>query len=154
MPPSRGIGRVSNRDLYDELYVAADAECAIAETFAHADIWTDALFDHPHGRYALASYDAGDAQFCDLDHAQTLVELELKPSQVVTRDRATTQAWSRTVFERAAFAGVSWWWFYWPEWATVAIWQKRTLRLKSVLELHIDDPYVVSASRTIRRRLA
>jgi hypothetical protein len=144
VPASTGAGRVDNPGQYDVLYLGDTAAGAIAEAFGWAPTWDATLFRGtpalPGSVRALVSYELDDARatVCDLDDARRLVELGLRPSQVVTRDRHVTQQWSAAIFARAEFAGVRWWSYYDPRWGSFGLWDRSALRVSSVQVL--DDP--------------
>ncbi|MDX1390375.1 MAG: RES domain-containing protein, partial [Acidobacteriota bacterium] len=100
VPPMQGRGRVDNPEHYRVLYASDAPIGAIAEAFRNHAVWTVDLFRSPalpDASLALATYDARRASFLDLDDAQTLLDRELRPSDVVTRDRDRTQRWSLAV---------------------------------------------------------
>jgi hypothetical protein len=126
VPPSTGANRVDNPFSYDALYLGDDALCVVAEAFGWAPRWNAGLLrgtpSLPGSVRALVTYDLrNDAAVCDLDDADRLVALALRPSQVVTRDRAVTQTWALELFETRAFAGVRWWSYYNPDWGSLAL---------------------------------
>jgi hypothetical protein len=108
--------------LYNELYLADTAAGAIAETFGSRDVWQDSLFDHRHGRFAIATFELDSPEICDLDDANVLTTLNLRPSRVVTRQRAITQAWSAEIFNVGGYDGISWWSYYDADWTSYGIW--------------------------------
>jgi len=70
---------------------------------------------------ALMKYE-GDPAILDLDDPRLLQDWSLRPSTVVSRDRATTQQWARSIYDTGDYAGVSWWSFYEPRWASLGMW--------------------------------
>lgn len=59
--PPGGRNRIDNPRSYSVLYVAANPEAAIAETFGRLAVWTPETFLHGSGRsYALAAYEIPD----------------------------------------------------------------------------------------------
>jgi hypothetical protein len=101
---------------------------------------------------ALATYDLADsAAILDLDDAKALVEWGLRPSDIVTRARGTTQAWARKIFSSGRFAGVRWWSFYSPEWASFGLWKYSSLSVKSVERLGPESPQVEEARLYLMR---
>jgi len=109
------------------------------------------MFEHSRGRYALATFALSEVRICDLDDAPTLVRLGLKPTDVITRTRAVSQAWSRVIFSERRWTGVSWWSYYLPEWANVALWDTAGLELERVEELNVASPDVRTAARALTR---
>ncbi len=122
--PGSTDGRVANPDLYRELYLAAQPEAAIAETFGRLAIWKPIDFIHATGRpYRLVTYSfPPDTLVLSLDNTSTLLDLGIiAPTDIVTRNRATSRAWARTVYLRGTYDGVSWWSFYNPDWTSLAL---------------------------------
>jgi hypothetical protein len=71
----------------------------------------------------------------------------------VSRDYAITRAWARRIYEQGAWAGVRWWSYYDPRWASIGLWNSSGLRLETVHPLHLEDTALVEASRVIARRI-
>lgn len=158
VPPAAGSGRVDNPGLYDILYLGDSAPGAIAEAFGWASVWSSALLrgtpSLPGSVRALARYALDDAlaAVCDLDDAARLVELALRPSQVVTRERAVTQAWAATIYHRGEFAGVRWWSYYDPRWGSFGLWDVTALSLVDVVVLDdLDHPDIAEAADVLSR---
>lgn len=158
LPPSTGASRGDNPGLYDVLYLGDRAAGAVAEAFGWAPIWNTRLFrgtpSLPGSLRALAtySYDVDQATVCDLDDAARLVELGLRPSDVVTRDRSVTQGWAADLFSRNQFAGVRWWSYYDPRWGSFGLWDTAALELLDVEVLDdIDQPDFVEAADVLNR---
>lgn len=153
--PRSTANRVSNADLYRELYLAGVPEAAIAEALGDLVVWRAETFVRPIGRLALAAYDLNDgAVIFDLDNLDALRELGIgKPSRVVTPNRRTTQAWARSVYERHSYVGVSWWSRYSADWNVYALWNVDALRIDaSPTVVHIDSEVVVRAARAIAKQ--
>ena len=156
--PPQGAGRIDNPDLYSVLYLSDAAPGAIAEAFGRFPEWTRAILAGapalPGSARALGTYEiGGDLPICDLDDAGRLVSLRLRPSEVVTRDYSRTRAWARAVYEQHAWAGIRWWSFYDPRWGSIGLWDIASLRLRAVRLLLLNDPDLLTASRTILRRV-
>jgi hypothetical protein len=156
--PPQGAGRLDNPDLYSILYLSDAAPGAIAEAFGRFPEWTPAILAGapalPGSARALGTYEThGDLSICDLDDARRLVSLRLRPSEVVTRDYSRTRTWARTVYEQRAWSGIRWWSFYDPQWGSIGLWNIADLRLRDVRVLRLDDPDLLTASRTILRRV-
>jgi len=157
--PSTGAGRVDNPGRYGVLYVGDAAAGAVAEAFGWMPEWSALML---RGRPALAGsvhaltrYElADDAGVCDLDDASRLVDLGLRPSQVVTRERAVTQAWALALFEQGAFAGVRWWSYYDPRWGSHGLWDTARLRPVDVERLTITHAAVLEAAEALVRPFA
>ena len=157
IPPQQS-GRIDNPGLYRVFY-ASDAEAgAIAEAFGRFPEWTPAILEGspslPGSLRALARYGLSDtAKVCDLDDPEQLRLLGLRPSEVVSRDYGRTRAWARRIYETGRWAGVRWWSYYDPRWASFGIWDPRELALKGTRNLTLDDPALTTASRAIARRI-
>ncbi len=156
VPPSIGANRVDNPDLYDTLYVGDSASGAVAEAFGYAAQWNQGLLrgtpSLPGSVRALVTYDLPDlVEVCDLDDAARLLELGLKPSRVVTRDRQVTQAWARVIFDLRRYAGVRWWSYYDADWGSFGLWDASTLVVADVQPLTVDHPAFVDAAAALVR---
>ena len=130
--PAGGYNRIDNPDLYDVLYVAANPEAAIAETFGRLPLWSPETFVSASGlHYALATYEmANEDAILSLNDVDALKSLGItRPSNVVTRDRTKTQAWARTIFESGQFAGISWWSYYGPDWTVMGLWDRSAVNI-------------------------
>lgn len=154
--PHQGAGRIDDpRKEYLVLYLADTAEAAVAEVFGRFPEWRSAIFDVPPGapqnsRRALFSY-RGEPRICDLDDPHRLVDYGLRPSRVVTRDRAVTQEWARAIYERESpesereFAGLSWWSYYNPDWSSLGLWD---------VDLAVEDVEVLSLESLVVQETA
>jgi hypothetical protein len=157
VPPSTGASRVDNPGVYEVLYLGDSAAGAIAEAFAWKPTWDIGMFrgapSLPGSVRALASYSLDDAApVCDLDDSARLVELGLRPSQVVTKERAVTQRWALDIHNLGRFAGVRWWSYYDPRWGSIGLWDLRAIKLLDVRVLDdVDDPDVVDAADVLNR---
>ena len=147
---------------YSCLYVADNAAGAIAEVFGRFDMWDRALIEArpaslllPDSSFALAVYElADDVQVCDLNSAERLLEFGLRPSDVVTRDRAVSQAWAAKIEQTGTYAGVSWWSYYDPAWRSIALWDLDGVALiEQPRVLNIEDRDVQQAASAIVRRI-
>ena len=104
--------------------------------------------------HALASVELADsARLCDLDDAKTLVDLSLRPSDVVNRDYTVTQAAALRIFAGSGMAGLRWWSYYNPAWGNIGIWDRGTLGAVTAQRLTITDSAVSTAARTILRMI-
>jgi hypothetical protein len=101
---------------------------------------------------ALATYVLDDSvALCDLDDASRLVELDLRPSEVVTRDRSVTRAWSLGIFEQGVWGGIRWWSYYDPRWGSHGIWTIEALTVSSVEALTLGHRGIVEAAEVLNR---
>ncbi|MHB1711663.1 MAG: RES domain-containing protein [Acidimicrobiales bacterium] len=162
VPRSTGQHRIDNPDRYDTLYLARAAAGAVAERFGPFTHWGDWLLEHPRGFTArLVTFDLPDDRaVLDLDNAGELVARSMRPSRVVTRNRTTTQAWAARVHSEDRWAGVSWWSFYDPDWASCGLWCSpdaaivEGLAVVDVETLRGDHPAVAEAGRSLLRHWA
>lgn len=157
--PQRG-GRVDHPD-YHIWYLGRQPECAVGESFGNLSQWEDSMFDVPFlpgGRRALGVYRLpDDLRLCDLDDPRVLLDLGLRPTQVVTRNLAVTQAWGHALWstpdaydaDRRRWQAVQWWSYHHPPWQVLASWQRP--ELVRVDALAVDHDAVVEAARELRR---
>ena len=99
------------------------------------------------GRYKLADR----AKILDLDDAEALRALGIRPSEVVTPDRAVTQRWARRVVDQQRWDGVRWWSFYDSHWYSYGLWERRHLKVLGVEPLSLDHPAVIEGATMLRR---
>jgi hypothetical protein len=154
--PFQGGGRLDNPGVYSVLYLSNSPAGAIAEAFGRFPEWSPAILQSGSaarqsvravGVYALHD----EAAICDLDDPQRLLELALRPSDVVTRDYDRTRAWARRIWEQGTWTGVSWWSYHDPRWASVGLWNIDGLKVQSVRQLRLNDADLLEASRVIVR---
>lgn len=153
MPAQQGGGRVDvpGRAV---LYLSSAAAGAVAEVFATLGSWTPQMFEsqaRPRARRALARYElAESARVLDLDDPVTLRELGLRPSEVVSPDRALTQRWATAVDDRR-WAGVRWWSYHDSRWYSYGLWDRTQLLVNGVEPLSLHHPAVMEAATVLRR---
>lgn len=115
-------------------YYGATPEAAIGESFGNLARWTDSMFTMPSvGRRALGVYEIDDdPAVVDLDDANDLLAWNLRPTQVVGRNRPATQAWALRIFQDTAhdgsrrWNGVHRWSFQRPQWRVYGLWHTGT----------------------------
>jgi hypothetical protein len=156
--PPQSSGRLDNPDLYSVLYLGTSPAGAIAEAFGRFPEWTPAMLrgspNLPGSVRALARYDLDPREpLCNLDDPRQLLHWQLRPSDVVGRDYVRTRAWARRIFETRAWAGISWWSYYDPQWTSVGLWKTDRLALTEARRLRLDDPALLDAARIIVRRI-
>ncbi|MDJ0459326.1 hypothetical protein PUN71_019150 [Arthrobacter sp. NQ7] len=94
----------------------------------------------------------GNVAVLDLDDPEVLQEWALRASSVVSRDRASTQQWARSMYDTGDYAGVSWWSFYEPRWASFGLWDVSGLTVAGEPEpLTLAHDAVRDAATPIRR---
>jgi hypothetical protein len=157
MPP-QGTGRIDNPDRYSILYVSDSPAGAIAETFNRNPYrmhWTPRMLRPrlPGAVTAIAEITPQNSKtfICDLDEPQQLIEQTLRPSNVITRERAETQAWALRIFEQQRSAGVRWWSYHESRWGSIGFWDTQALQNGSVniRALTLDNEWVQEAAKTL-----
>jgi hypothetical protein len=151
----QGHGRIDNPERYLSLYASDQRSGAIGESFGNHSVWTPDLLEGPPSlpgsRRSLATFDASGAAIVDFDDPRMLVDRDLRPSNVVTRDRATTQRWALEVFEEDKWDGIRWWSFHNPEWGSFGLWNRDGLELVSVTPLNEEIELVQKVAGTMYR---
>jgi RES domain len=149
----QGAGRHDNPDLYGCLYASEEQVSAVAELLAPFR-GAGALLSSMLVRFglplALASLELSDeAAIVDLDDPLALSAEGLRPSQVATRQRLTTQSQAAEIHASHPDAiAIRWWstleasWINWTLFDRVA----GELALQGLEELTIDDPVVLEAA--------
>jgi len=154
--PSQGGGRVDNPSVYAVLYLGDSAPGAIAEAFGRFPEWRASMLRGnptlPDSRHAIARYRlADDAPICNLDDPQLLVELALRPSDIVSRDYDRTRRWARQLYTQNKWHGLRWWSYYNSDWASFALWDVGRLTIEEVTPLELGYAAIGEAARTIFR---
>lgn len=155
--PRQGAGRIDDPDhQYLVLYAGDSAAGAVAEALGRYPTWTaDVLVPPPNNPAgtvkALVKYE-WDPAILDLDDPGTLQDWALRPSSVVSRDRAATQQWARSMHDTGDHAGLSWWSYYEPQWTSYGLWDRSGLSVVGEPEvLLLSHPAVQEAASVIRR---
>lgn len=154
VPPIQGSGRIDNPDMYRALYASESREGACAERFGRFGVWSDHMLTVPDtgARMTIATLEwEGSEPLLDLDDPAVLASRGIRPSRVVTRDRAVSRAWSRDIFNEGRWAGVRWWSYYDADWGSVGIWGTAQLRVLKVEQLKRDHPALEEARRRLHR---
>ncbi|MGV7686304.1 RES domain-containing protein [Mycobacterium kansasii] len=158
--PQRG-GRADHPDYYI-WYLGRQPEAACGETFGNLARWTDSMFEFPAipgSRRALGVYELpDDLRICDLDDPRRLVDLGLRPTQVVTRNLAVTSAWAHRIWSEQSSAvdgrtwqAVQWWSFHRPYWTVLASWLRPVF--VELQPLDLEHPAIVAAAKSLNRGL-
>jgi hypothetical protein len=159
--PHQGGGRIDNPADYDVLY-AGDSQAGVcAEVFNRGKYrkeWKPEMLRGlpgiPSSRRVLAWYDVDDAAaICDLDDPRQLVARTMRPSHVITRDYARSQAWALRLFEEMRWAGVSWWSYHDARWTSVGLWQRTAITSFGFEDLTIDHPALIEAAGVLSIRV-
>jgi len=157
--PPQGAGRFDNPGDYAILYASLEEQGAIAERLGRFPIWSPALLEPPPAlpstaRRAVATYEVNEeARLEDLDDPRSLVELRTRPSRVITRDRAISQALALQIFLDRSAAGVRWWSYYEALWTSVGIWSLDSVIVTNVRALRLTDDPLLGAAAVIGRRV-
>ena len=154
-------GRWDNSSLYDSWYLSTSPEGAIAETFGNLETWAESMFLRPYlpgGRMQLGVFEVpDDIAICDLDDANNLLQLGMKPSQVVIRNSSYTQARAADAFTMNRWAGIGWWSFHRPSWANRMLWstpdKPAPLKFVDTERLELSHRAVNSARATLAKPL-
>jgi len=101
----------------------------------------------------LYGFDEEAHALMDLDDARMLLEHNLRPTDVVIRNRPRTQSIARTVHSEARWAGMSWWSMHRPQWTLHVIWMPAVLSVERVEPIS-GHPALVDASRLLAKHLA
>lgn len=147
---------MDNPDLFGVLYLSDSPAGAVAEHFGWLGMWSAAMFKvgnkAPGARYVLARFATGGRSLLNLDDPSALLERDLRPSSIVTNVREVTQAWSRAAFEENRWAGVQWWSRWDARWASIGMWDVRSLRLSGKPE-HLTPTHaaVLEAADVLNR---
>ncbi|MGH2750399.1 MAG: RES domain-containing protein [Actinomycetota bacterium] len=165
-PARQGHGRADNPRHYAALYVSESAAGAVGEVFGDLIRWSSAMFEVPSfgARRALATFDVDPApRVLDLDDARVLLDLGLRPTAVVSRDRELTQEAALTVWLRGEWEGLRWWSWWRPTWRNQTLWAPAAgarswwwherFAVTSIEPLTIDHPAVQVAADQLRRPL-
>ena len=152
----QGSGRVDNPEQYLVLYVSDDPAGAVGESLGNVSRWTRRLLNGtpqmPTSRRALATYKVrADVDVLDLDDPRALVDRDLRPSRVVTRDRVTTQSWASGIFQERDWAGARWWSYHYPEWGSFGMWDMTSLTVTEVNPLEDELEVVSEAARLLNK---
>jgi hypothetical protein len=156
--PQQGAGRIDNPALYSVLYLSNSEAGAIAESFGRLPEWSAAMLaGHPAmpgSTRAVATFTFSHPdRICDLDDPAQLQSLDLRPSQVVSRDYAVTRAWARHLYRLGRWQGVSWWSYYDSRWTSIGLWNLDGLTVETIRPISIEDAALGEAGRVIARRI-
>lgn len=130
------------------------------ETFGNLSPWDRSMLEFPQipgGRRALGVYQLpDDLRVLDLDDPAQLVRLGLRPTQIVVRNLAVTQAWGHRIWSEAdphsgdhQWQAVSWWSYHHPVWTVLASWLRP--EVVRVEPLDVAHPALLDAANALRR---
>ena len=162
----QGGGRFDNPHRYVALYAATSAPGAIGEALGNSAVWVEAeVVRTKEGRArCLVTFDVADDEVLrDLDDPHVLVDLGLRGSDVVRRNRDHTQEVAQAVWldrPRTGVRGLRWRSYWRPEWEVVVVWSDDLnppwfpfASVVAVEELRMDHPAVVLAADVLPRDL-
>jgi hypothetical protein len=160
----QGGGRFDNPHLYAALYSSTTPQGAVGESFGNSAVWIEAEITRPkdgHPRCLVEFEIPDDTVLFDLDDPPVLVELAIRPSDVVRRNRDRTREIAQVVWRQMPASGVRGftWWSYWrPEWTVVVLWSANLdapwfpfASIVDVTPLAIDHPAVQVAADVLPR---
>ena len=148
----QGAGRHDNAGEFGAWYCSRVAVSAVAETIQYFRNRTlhDRDFTVPNGRAkSLVTLRLDDViPIVDLDDPAELVARSIRPSQVATRRRVTTQRIATSLFKEGA-GGLSWWSTFDAEWTNVTLFYERVRR-----HIVVASPPVMLSTRNADVRQA
>ena len=155
--PRQGSGRWDNPHLYLAMYVASEPTSAIGEVFAHRSRWNLSMLPFPlipGSERVLITYalDEDAHPLLNLDDPKALLARNLRPTEVVIRNRPHTQAVAADIHAEGKWAGISWWSFHRPQWRVHVLWN-HDLEVRRVESL-VGHPATVDAAQTLDKELA
>ena len=159
--PRQGGGRIDNPPDYDVLYVGDSQAGVCAEVFTRGKYRKERTVEMlrglpsiPASRRVLAWYEFDDAAaICNLDDPRQLVGRAMRPSQVITRDYARSQAWALRLFAETRWAGVSSWSYHDARWTSVGPWEHTAITNFGFEDLSIDHPALAEAAAVLSIRI-
>jgi len=154
--PQQGFGRIDNPEHYLALYAAASPRISLAEVFAAQPApWNDTTLFRADGRpYHIAEIQMADeVPLCNLDNPRALLQRNLIPSSIVSKDRQRTQAWALEIFQEERWRGVSWWSFYDPDTPAFGVWDVTNAAVLSTEAVRFDSDAFVAAAKLLGREI-
>jgi hypothetical protein len=150
----QGSGRHDNPDLYGCVYASAVPLSVVVESlapFRGAGDLRASMLRRAGRALALAELELDErAELLDLDNPSVLQREGLRPSQVATRRRATTQPQAAQLFEgHAGLGALLWWSTLEASWQNVTVFDRAAgmLSVAGCDELRLGDPLVEEAAR-------
>lgn len=155
-------GRLDNPGRFAVRYLALEPSGAVGEVFGDLAYWSPAMFDFPAlsgASRALGTYAVpDDSPLLDLDDSYNLYTRGLRPTQVIERNRSSTSAWARRIWDERgptggqAWAGVRWWSYHLPGWRVVGAWDATPV-VVNVEALHLGHPAVTDAASALHKEI-
>jgi hypothetical protein len=159
----QGAGRFDNPSHYAALYASQQPDGAVGEILGNHTRVRAAMFawaGRPELRRCLVTLEVADPVLLDLDDAEVLSRLGLRPSDVVRRNRDVTRRLALRRYlarEESGELGLAWWSYHHPDWRQVMLWSRDEdawfphVEVVDTQDLGIDHPDVVVAAETLRR---
>lgn len=155
----QGSNRLDNPAIYDAWYFGLTPEAAVGEVFGDLAVWRDEMFELPilaGSRKVLGRYTVPDGVgVLDLDDAKALAHRNLRPTQVISRNRPVTQTWALDIYREDKWEGIRWWSFQRPHWTVVCLWSGIASTCPATFvehdDLHLDHVAVVDAATSLHK---
>lgn len=154
--PLQGFGRIDNPEHYLVLYAADSPAVSVAEVFAAQPApWNDTTLYRADGRpYHIAEIQMPDeVPACNLDDPRALLQRNLVPSSIVSKDRERTRAWALAIFREHRWRGVSWWSFYDPDTPALGAWDIEDATVLRSEAVGVDHDAFVGAAKLLNREI-
>jgi hypothetical protein len=153
-------GRHDNPDVYGCLYLSDRPESCVVEQLAafRGQRLTASLLRRRGLPLALARLELDeDRELIDLDDPSVLKRERLRPSQVATRDRATTQPQALALYRaHPKAAGLRWWSSWEALWMNVTLFDRsaKALNVVDVSPLTLEHPTLLQAAEFFGLRVS
>ena len=89
----------------------------------------------------------------DLDDPQRLVELGVRPSQVVERNGPYTQGLAARIYGMGAYNGIRWWSYHRPQWRVYCLWDINP-EVVEVEALSVHHAAVIDAAESLGKLIS
>lgn len=169
VPSPQLHGRWDNTELYDSWYFSRSAVGALAESFYNKRQWIPEVFLTPQNEPRVIAEFTFDGELLDLDSAETLMAIGIRPSAVVVQDLGVTQGIARHIYENKIAGngppdaereprGLTWWSSQMPSETSVVLWGHdgavpAGLTFVGIQPLSIEHPAVIEAASRLYRIL-
>ena len=159
----QGAGRFDNPAHYAALYASQQPDGAVGEILGNHTRVREAMFHwqgRPELRRRLVTLEVDQAVLLDLDDAEVLTRLALRPSDVVRRNRDVTRRLALRRYlsrDETGEVGLCWWSYHHPDWRQVMLWSQdgdawfSHVEVVEIADLDVQHPDVVVAAETLRR---
>ena len=159
----QGAGRFDNPSHYAALYASQQPDGAVGEILGNHTRVREEMFvwqGRPELRRCLVTLSVSEGVLLDLDDAEVLVGLGVRPSDVVRRNREVTRRLALRRYltrDETGEVGLAWWSYHHPDWRQVVLWSRDEhawfshIEVVDTADLGIAHPDVVVAAETLRR---